>query len=220
MSALLPRLDPQQTTAQLDVARALSLTELTARMPVTDVTTTSSPLGGLELGEEALGDLRASVLALARKHGFPSEKADLPLFDAHCARLVHDLLRLSPHEASEDDVWSHLTCCWLLDIAAWRWGGIGASDRRFRGDVNRNTFRRLWWRVLLGAVFCALLLILHEPLLGVSPHIPLQSRPRRWRGLSPKVMTSTPLSPPTTSWRSQRGTCCDRLAFAFPKACA
>src|SRR5436190_86977 len=49
-------------------------------------------------------------------------------------------------EASEEDAWSHLTCCWLLDMAAWRWGGIGDSDRRFRGDVNRNTFRRLWWR--------------------------------------------------------------------------
>ena len=36
----------------------------------------------------------------------------------------------------------------LFDIAAWRWGGI--KDRnRVNGDVNRDTFRRLWWRTEL-----------------------------------------------------------------------
>lgn len=32
------------------------------------------------------------------------------------------------------------------------------------------SFRRIWWRILLGAVLCAVLLILHEPVFGVSPH--------------------------------------------------
>jgi hypothetical protein len=52
---------------------------------------------------------------------------------------------LSPHESSGEDVWSFLTCCWLLDVALWRFGA-DADRRRFIGDVNRNTFRRLWWR--------------------------------------------------------------------------
>lgn len=34
----------------------------------------------------------------------------------------------------------------------------------------RLSFRELWWQVLLGAIFCAVLLILHQPLFGVSPH--------------------------------------------------
>ena len=48
-------------------------------------------------------------------------------------------------------MWSHLTVCWLMDVAVWRWSGM-RDDRRFRGDVNRNTFRRLWWRAeILGS---------------------------------------------------------------------
>jgi len=52
---------------------------------------------------------------------------------------------MSPHEASHDEIWSYLTCCWLLDVAIWRWSA-GADVKRFIGDVNRNTFRRMWWR--------------------------------------------------------------------------
>ncbi|MAL80486.1 MAG: NnrU family protein [Sneathiella sp.] len=32
------------------------------------------------------------------------------------------------------------------------------------------SFRRLWWRILLGVIFCTLLIFLHEPVFGVSPH--------------------------------------------------
>ena len=147
MTALLPRLDREQTLLQIEHARSLTLDEIAALMPVTQVKTTSSPLGGMELPEEVFSALRTAIVALARGHGYPNERARLPLFDAACARLVHDQLPISPHEASEEDAWSHLTCCWLLDIAAWRWDGMSKGDeRRFRGDVNRNTFHRLWWR--------------------------------------------------------------------------
>ena len=52
---------------------------------------------------------------------------------------------MTPHEASHEEVWSYLTCCWLLDVAVWRFGAE-ADERRYIGNVNRNTFRRLWWR--------------------------------------------------------------------------
>lgn len=52
---------------------------------------------------------------------------------------------MTPHEAGHREVWACITAAHLLDVAAWRWGGI--SDRnRANGDVNRDTFRRLWWR--------------------------------------------------------------------------
>lgn len=146
MNALLPRLDREQTRNLLDEARELTVAEIAERMPNEEVRTTSSALGGLEIAHDDLAALRAATIDLAAEHGYPSPGRELPRFDALCAREVHSRLGISPHEASEDDAWSHLTCCWLLDIAAWRWGGIGDSDRRFRGDVNRNTFRRLWWR--------------------------------------------------------------------------
>ena len=146
MNALLPRLDREQTRNLLDEARGLTVEEIADRMPNNAVRTTSSALGGLEIAHDDLAALRAATVDLAGEHGYPSPGRELPRFDALCAREVHSRLGISPHEASEEDAWSHLTCCWLLDIAAWRWGGIGDSDRRFRGDVNRNTFRRLWWR--------------------------------------------------------------------------
>ncbi len=146
MTALLPRLDREQTRELVDSARGETVAEIAARMPVRDVRTTSSPLGGLELSGLDLAELRTAVVGLAAEYGYPDAGRDLPLFDALCARIVHERLRVSPHEASEEDAWSHVTCCWLLDVAAWRWGGVGDTDRRFRGDVNRNTFRRLWWR--------------------------------------------------------------------------
>ena len=52
---------------------------------------------------------------------------------------------MTPHEASQDEVWSYLTCCWLLDVAFWRFGADASIDR-FIGHLNRNTFRRMWWR--------------------------------------------------------------------------
>ena len=52
---------------------------------------------------------------------------------------------MSANEASHEEVWSYLTCCWLLDVAVWRFG-VDADERRFIGNLNRNTFRRLWWR--------------------------------------------------------------------------
>lgn len=146
MTALLPRLDREQTRDLIEAARGESVAAIAGRMPTREVRTTSSPLGGLALSDRHLDELRTAVVGLASEHGYPDTANELPMFDARCARVVHGRLRISPHEASEEDAWSHLTCCWLLDVAAWRWGGVGESDRRFRGDVNRNTFRRLWWR--------------------------------------------------------------------------
>lgn len=146
MTGLLPRLDRERTLSCIEEARSLTVEEIAARLPVTDVKTTSSALGGMELTAEAFGALRLAIVEVARQHGYPAAGTRLPLFDARCARLVHHGLVITPHEASEEDAWSYLTCCWLLDVAVWRWGGIGNTDARFRGDVNRNTFRRLWWR--------------------------------------------------------------------------
>ena len=145
MTVLLPRLDREQTQAQIDIARSLSISELAARMPIRDVTTTASALGGLEVADDDLLALRTAVIEIAADHGYPESEDRLPVFDGRCARAVHAALAISPHEAGSEAVWSHLTVCWLMDVAVWRWGAI-RDDRRFRGDINRNTFRRLWWR--------------------------------------------------------------------------
>ena len=85
------------------------------------------------------------LVELATSHGMPGAVDRTAEFEGNCARILRDRLEMTPHEASHEEVWSYLTCCWLLDIAVWRFGAE-ADERRYIGNVNRNTFRRLWWR--------------------------------------------------------------------------
>ena len=87
---------------------------------------------------------RLSV-APARDDGMPNATERGAGFEGRGARLVHDLLPMTAHEASHEEVWSYVTCCWLFDVAIWRFGAT-APENRFLGDLNRNTFRRMWWR--------------------------------------------------------------------------
>lgn len=185
MTVLLRRLNLEQVLHQLDASRGLSISELAARMPVTDVVTTASPFGGAEITAEELRALRTAVVDLAREHGYPAPGSDLPRFDAGCARVLEQLLALTPYEASEEEAWSHLTCCWLLDVAAWRWrGGLdGADVRRFRGDVNRNTFRRLWWRAAVLGPEIDLTLLGEDVLVNVMERPAISSDRRLTRAL-------------------------------------
>lgn len=145
MTITLPRLDTESSRRLITRARETSLAELASELPNRQVVVTYSVVGGARIGDEDLSDVREAVLTLARAHGYPGSTAQLQQFDGECARLLHERLPMSAHEASHDDAWSYLTCCWLLDIAVWRFGPT-ADERRFLGNVNRNTFRRLWWR--------------------------------------------------------------------------
>jgi GGDEF domain-containing protein len=116
-------------------------------MPLAVDGLTFSPVGGSPIQDRDLRELRASVLDIAKEHGMP-EPANRTMtmsFDGQAARFIHQALPMTPHEASHEEVWSYITCCWLLDVAIWRFGAR-ADERRFVGNVNRNTFRRLWWR--------------------------------------------------------------------------
>lgn len=147
MSLLLPRLRRIEVEALLDDLLALDLDEIARRMPIDGTAFTYAPTGGMRAGSTFLSGLRDQVLVLARSAGYPAsrDQSSLRGFDVDCARLLHDELQIAPHEAGHREVWACLTAGHLLDVAVWRWGGI--SDRnRVNGDVNRDTFRRLWWR--------------------------------------------------------------------------
>ncbi len=147
MSILLPRLSRLEVDALLDELLELGAEEIAQRMPADAGAFTYAPTGGVQANPASLLGLRDQVLVLARSAGYPlaREQAALRNFDVNCARLLHDELRITPHEAGHREVWACLTAAHLLDVAVWRWGAI--SDRnRVNGDVNRDTFRRLWWR--------------------------------------------------------------------------
>ena len=114
MTALIPRLDREDTRRLIEEARGQSVSTLAERMPVRGLRTRSSPLGGLQLADADLVALRTEVLELAHEHGYPGDGARLPRFDAKRARVMHQRLRVSAHEASEYDAWRSVTCAWRM----------------------------------------------------------------------------------------------------------
>ncbi len=144
MSVLVPRLEREAAHQIISRKRDMSIAELSGALPDLSAVVTYSALGS-PIAREDLVTLRRRVVDLAREHGFPGQPAGLAEFEGSCARVLRDAVQVTPHEASHEEVWSYLTCCWLLDVALWRFGGA-ADEKRFIGNVNRNTFRRLWWR--------------------------------------------------------------------------
>lgn len=152
MSRSLPKLGPDAALEILDEHLSLSLEELGDRLPIEPPTKALAPIAGPEFLPEDFEMLRNELLVLAHGHGMPSARSNLSGFDGNAALIIRDLVDLSLYEASQDDGWAYLTCCWLLDIAIWRFGEK-ADKRRFLGDLNRNVYRRLWWRAeILGDV--------------------------------------------------------------------
>ncbi|MEV0802465.1 DUF6339 family protein [Kribbella sp. NPDC050281] len=153
MTAVMPRLAKEDARGILERYSDSSVQVISESMPQLAEPVTYSTVGGPRMADAQLRELRSELLALAREYGMPNQlsRTDVPAFEGQAASIVHRALPIAPHEASHEEVWSYLTCCWLLDIAVWRFG-TGADERRFIGNVNRNTFRRLWWRVeVLGA---------------------------------------------------------------------
>lgn len=151
MNVVLPRLDRRSAERLLAQYRHEPLAELSSHMPDRTASITYAAVGGARIDEATLERLRADFLELAADHGMPGPVSDVSTFEGRAGRLIRSALPMTPHEASQEEVWSYVTCCWLLDIAIWRFGE-GASDDRFIGHINRNTFRRMWWREeVLGA---------------------------------------------------------------------
>jgi len=136
-----------EVDALLDRFAELGPEEIAASMPVEATPFTYAPVGGARARTQFMLDLRREVVALASELGYPGsrEQRSLHAFDSDCAYLLHQQLGITPHEAGHREAWACLTTAHLLDVAVWRWDGI--TDRnRVNGDVNRDTFRRLWWR--------------------------------------------------------------------------
>ena len=144
MTLLVPRLD-RETARELIAQRLQSPADIAGSMPDLRPPVTYSPVGGVRVEQTDLEELRRVLVELATSHGMPGAVDRTAEFEGNCARILRDRLHMTPHEASHEEVWSYLTCCWLLDIAVWRFGAE-ADERRYIGNVNRNTFRRLWWR--------------------------------------------------------------------------
>ena len=141
----LPRLSRPSALAILGHLLTPDVSALTLAMPDLAPVVTYSPTGGNRITDQELRDLRTAVVELAISYGMPSPTSNFQEFEGRAARLIRDMLPMTPHDFASEEAWSYITCCWLLDVAVWRFGH-DADTRRFIGDVNRNTFRRMWWR--------------------------------------------------------------------------
>lgn len=142
---VLPRIAKHSVAELLKIHLSNDIAQIASSMPDLTPTITYTPVGGQRIETRQLEQLRSDILQLAHEHGMPNRIIETAVFEGRAARLLREALPMSANEASHEEVWSYLTCCWLLDVAVWRFGA-DADERRFIGNVNRNTFRRLWWR--------------------------------------------------------------------------
>ena len=194
MTHVLPRLGRDLAMELIAELTPLDSASISERMPISESGVTFPPIGGDRINESDLTGLRHEVVELARDHGMPLRLDRRSEFDARCARILHDRLSLTPHEASTDDAWSYITCCWLLDVAVWRFEGTRATVR-YLGDVNRNTFRRLWWRAEVLGVDIDLRLFGEDELVNIMERPTITSDSRLARGIATEFLALVSADP-------------------------
>ena len=115
-----PRLDRESASAMLERLLTPDVAVLTSAMPDLSPGHHIFAVGGTRISELELRDLRTAVVELAREHGMPGALSRSQEFEGRAARLLHQMLPMTPHEFAHEEVWSYITCCWLLDIAVWQ----------------------------------------------------------------------------------------------------
>jgi hypothetical protein len=185
MSRLMPRLTRPDALAVVDELGQRPIVEIAAKLPLTDPPFVYSELGGMPVDRAELASLRRSVVELATEHGYPEARRRGVEFDARCGRLLHETLGITAHEAAQDEVWCGLTVGHLLDVAVWRWDRI-TDARRVNGDANRDTFRRLWWRVEIfgGAVSAGIGPLLEDEYVAIMERPFVTGNPRVARAIA------------------------------------
>ena len=150
MSFLYPRLLAEQAGPLFRDYGNMTIAELADRWAVAHDSAVYVATGGDRVSAEQLRELRADVLDLARRAGFPdqSDRTRNADFDLRLAALLHSRTGMVPAEAASRDVWAFLALILLPDVAFWRYPRP-PRDRVLGTDLTRHVFGRLWWRAQL-----------------------------------------------------------------------
>jgi Family of unknown function (DUF6339) len=156
---LYPRL-PRSVARALAAQYALvAVRELVTLSSVSHRAAIFAPTGGQRADLALLGEIQREIRVAAELSGYPdtSDEGSRRRFDGRSGQLLHEMLDMSPAEASHESVWAFFGCVLLPDVVRWRFGfqPSPTSEERFVGGFRglRNTFGRVWWRAW----------ILHEP---------------------------------------------------------
>jgi hypothetical protein len=150
---LYPRLPQHVALSAAENLIRHSPVELSDVWGTTHEAVTFAPTGGNRITPKSLELLRAAVLALSQKYGYPTapSKNAARTFDVDCGILLHETMHLHPSEASHNEVWSFLACILLPDVVRWRFDDSNDTMHyvgRERG-MRRHALGRLWWRAYL-----------------------------------------------------------------------
>ncbi|MFI6489448.1 DUF6339 family protein [Streptomyces sp. NPDC050564] len=150
MSFLYPRLLAEQARPLFEEYRHLTTAELAGRVSGAHESAVYVATGGDRVSVDRLHELRAGVVDLAKRAGFPdeSDRAGNADFDLRLAALLHAEMGMVPAEAASRDVWAFLALVLLPDVAFWRYPQP-PRDRVLGTDLTRHVFGRLWWRAQL-----------------------------------------------------------------------
>ena len=150
MTLLYPRLLAGQATLLHRDYQLMDPQSLTPRAALQHDSAVYTATGGDRAREKELDRLRNTVLAAAKRSGFPepSSSADRAAFDLEVAELLHKEAGLAPAEAASGDVWAFMALVLLPDVAYWRYPRP-PGDRVLGTDITRHVFGRLWWRAHL-----------------------------------------------------------------------
>ncbi|MFD0507137.1 hypothetical protein ACFQ0G_38855 [Streptomyces chiangmaiensis] len=123
MSFLYPRLLTEQARPLFEEYRHLTVAELAGQVAVSHESAVYVATGGDRISAQQLRELRAGVVDLAERAGFPddSDRASNAEFDLQVAALLHAEMGMVPAEAASRDVWAFLAIVLLPDVAFWRY---------------------------------------------------------------------------------------------------
>jgi uncharacterized protein DUF6339 len=116
---------------------------------------TFAPTGGRRVDVALFGAIQERIRECAATCGYPGSWNDgaRRLFDAESGMILHQIMPVSPSEASREGVWAFLACVVLPDVVRWRFPGprgVTTLERFLGGSRGlRNTFGRVWWRAYI-----------------------------------------------------------------------
>jgi hypothetical protein len=145
---LYPRLPPAVARRRFEALTQLPAALLPSESRHHDPDAVFAALGGAKASEQHLGALRAALLEVAERAGYPNERgtrASRERFDLECAVVLRDQMQIVAAEAASIDVWAFLGVMLLPDLCFWRFPNP-PQDRVIGPDLTRHTFARVWWR--------------------------------------------------------------------------
>jgi hypothetical protein len=111
-----------------------------------------APTGGNRVSDSYLREIYRCIRESASSFGYPDFVDDRKVrgFDASSGRILHEMMEITPSEASNPGIWAFMACVLWPDVVRWRFPGNtdSTSKERFIGG-RRNTFGRVWWRAYI-----------------------------------------------------------------------